>query len=158
MKSSHLESWICPLCLRIPLEYNMLWSHSPTSPNDSQIYPHIFNHPALSSFLSFYIYFIYDIYIIDIYVYICTHTDECFVFMYVYVPCTCLMPAEVRRGHQIPTRVELLMVVSSHVGAGIWTWVPRKSNSVLNCCVNSPTPSFKKSSIGIAWLFLGVEH
>lgn len=42
--------------------------------------------------------------------------DRC-ASMYVCVPCACLTPAEVRRGHRLPPNLELKMVVNHHMGA-----------------------------------------
>lgn len=38
--------------------------------------------------------------------------------MYAYTSCVCLVPAEDRRDHQLPPKLELLAVVNNCVGAG----------------------------------------
>lgn len=53
-----------------------------------------------------------------IYIFLIAYEYECFVFMHDYAPCVCAVLVEARRGRQIPSVLDSLIVVNSHVGAG----------------------------------------
>ena len=63
------------------------------------------------------------------YLFILIYVYECFACIYVHIPCTFLVPKEVRRGHWLdPLKPELQVIGSHLVGAGNQTQVLCKSS------------------------------